>query len=252
MSSKNISIGIVSEGATDQYIIGQILGYIAMDVGIDFSINAIQPKYDAINESWTQGGWGLIYSWCKSTITQHGSFEQYIATTGFDILIIQLDADVVYKKYQDCPSISPTPDDIVLPLSQPCPDCDCSIPCHAIGYVEDILKNWCSIISFSKKVIMCIPSKSLDAWVVASMPLADFKEKYQCDDDFKSRLKKIECITNPEQFFDASDKIGKSLKSYKRYSQTFLRNFREVQRKCKMASVFCDEMKSLLLEIASA
>lgn len=251
MPSKTLSVGIVSEGATDQYILGIILQEISSSMDIDFEIRSIQPKYDAINDQWEKGGWGLVYAWCKNIVKEHNSLEKFITDTGIDLLILQIDADVIYMKYTDCPSIVPEPSDFPIPISTPCPDTGCNLPCHAIDAIPKLLSSWVHSKNMPECVVLCTPSKSLDAWVVVTMPLTDFR-KDQIDQNLLTILNgKLECTLNPEQCFDYSDKIGKSLRSYKNYSTTIKNNLQDTYKRCTMAQIFRDNFSKTLMRLAN-
>ena len=236
MPSKTLSVGIVSEGATDQYILGIILQEISSSMDIDFEIRSIQPKYDAINDQWEK---------------EHNSLEKFITDTGIDLLILQIDADVIYMKYTDCPSIVPESSDFPIPISTPCPDTGCNLPCHAIDAIPKLLSSWVHSKNMPECVVLCTPSKSLDAWVVATMPLTDFR-KDQIDQNLLTILNgKLECTLNPEQCFDYSDKIGKSRRSYKNYSTTIKKNLQDMYTRCTMAQILRDNFSKTLMRLAN-
>lgn len=251
MPYKELSVGVVSEGAIDQYILGIILQDISFSMDVDFEIRSIQPKYDAINDQWENGGWGLIYAWCKDVIKKHGSLEKFITDTGIDLLVLQIDADVMYMKYTDCPSVAVEPSDYPIPISAPCPKVACSIPCHVIEEVPKLLNSWFRSASMPECVVLCTPSKSLDAWVVATMPMADFKSD-RIDPNLITILNsKLECTPNPEQCFDYSDKIGKSLKSYRNYKKTIQANLDMMYTRCVMANTFKENFSKTLMRLTN-
>ena len=82
-----MTIGLVTEGISDQIIISNILyGYFNDD---DLLINELQPLRDETdkNKSSNYGGWGNLIEYCKSEVFK----------TSFQLLeyvVIQIDTDI--------------------------------------------------------------------------------------------------------------------------------------------------------------
>lgn len=240
------TVALVTEGRTDQFVLAAILSELAHARGLDLTIRPIQPKYDAIQDSWSQGGWGHVYAWCRDIVATYGSLEQYLDLMGIDLLLLQLDADVAYMSYSDYASIGETDSRThPLPIATPCPHPPCAIPCHAVKAIPIILKSWLDTSHLPANVILCIPSKSMDAWIVGSMPMADFG-KHQHDHGLLEALEHLECLRNPEICFSYTSKLGKSLRSYRNYEPTFRANLSRLAKRCVMAATFMHDLTSAL------
>jgi hypothetical protein len=81
-----ISLGLVTEGLTDQIVIEHILaGYFNNS---DLDIRPLQPERDKASENKSKsGGWTLVFDYCKSR-----DFRE--AFQFIDYIIIQIDTDV--------------------------------------------------------------------------------------------------------------------------------------------------------------
>jgi len=251
MISNKLSVGIVSEGPTDQIVLKSILEEISISNHIDFEIHPIHPKYDAISNTWDRGGWGLVYNWCKETLKIYGSLDSFIKNTQIDILVLQIDADIMYKSYSSCKSITPVQTDYPLPITTPCPapNGTCTIPCHAIMAIPELLKSWLLSKQLPNNVVLCTPSKSMDAWVVAAMPICIFNKRNKDESTFNKILANLECFNNPETCYEFSDRIGKSPRSYYQYKQTIFNNVKIMLQKCVMAQTFYSSFLNVITEM---
>ncbi len=177
----SLRIGLVAEGPTDFVVIEAALRSI---LGGDrpFVLNPLQPEGSAAFG--TLGtGWVGVYRWCKqATRSGHGrlgDFHLLFAT--HDLLILHLDADVAGKKYQDG-NLTPEANDGFLPCEQACPPASATT-----DELRKILMSWCNESSTPPKVVVCTPSKSTEAWVVAAILPQD-----------KAVEAGIECFPDPE------------------------------------------------------
>ncbi len=85
------TIGLISEGITDQIVIEHILyGLLGDD---DLSVDPLQPTRDATDENvaLTSGNWVKVFEYCESIL-----FQQ--AVENMDFVIIQIDADIFKKE----------------------------------------------------------------------------------------------------------------------------------------------------------
>ncbi|MGX7686503.1 hypothetical protein ACWA1C_05000 [Flectobacillus roseus] len=85
------TIGLISEGITDQIVIEHILDGLLDDE--DLSVEPLQPTRDETDENLaiTAGNWVKVFEYCEST-----QFQQ--AVENMDFVIIQIDADIFKKE----------------------------------------------------------------------------------------------------------------------------------------------------------
>lgn len=181
----SLRIGLVCEGPTDFVVIEAALRSI---LGTDrpFVLNALQPEGSAVFGN-LGTGWGGVYRWCQQAAGNGGgrlgNFRLLFST--HDLLILHIDADVAGKKYQDG-NLIPKPTDAPLPCEMACP------PAHATtSELRRVLLSWGNEQAVPYKTILCIPSKSIEAWVIAALFPDDrmLKSEPECYPDPESRLR---------------------------------------------------------------
>jgi hypothetical protein len=101
-----------------------------------------------------------------------------------DVLIVHVDADVARGRYQEA-NITPTPLDLPLPCEQTCPPARGSSDA-----LRSVVLSWCGESSVPEPVVLCVPSKSTEAWVVASI--------FPSDSSVASTRVPFECLADPE------------------------------------------------------
>jgi hypothetical protein len=147
-------------------------------------------------------GWVGVYNWCQSAVARSsGSLRNDILYKTYDVLILQLDADVADKSYADGQIPEAIKD---LPCSQPCPP-----PSASTNPLRKVLLRWAGETSMPPKTVLCTPSKSMEAWVVAALFPID-----------TSVLHGIECLPHPENRLGqqpASRRIQKRSEDYKNH-----------------------------------
>lgn len=102
----------------------------------------------------------------------------------FDLLILHLDADVAGFDYADG-TVTPEATDGALPCDQPCPP-----PTATTDALRAVLLSWCGETQTPIRTVICMPSKSTEAWVVASLFPNDqaMQQGIECHADAESRL----------------------------------------------------------------
>ncbi len=160
--SELLRIAVVAEGPTDTIVIEAALRAIVTDQ--PFVLTQLQPEGSlAFGE--TGGGWGGVYRWCKQSL-QRGNgrlANDRLVLDSFDVLVIHLDADVAGRKYADS-TITPNDGDRKLPCEYACPP-----PAATTDALRAVLLSWCAERQPPPRVVLCVPSKAMEAWVVASL-----------------------------------------------------------------------------------
>lgn len=160
--SEPVRVALVAEGPTDAVVVEAALRSII--AGREFVLTQLQPEHsDAFSELGT--GWGGVYRWCKqATRTAGGRLGNFeLLFRQFDLLVLQLDADVARGSYADA-GLHPEAGDGLLPCEQVCPPVAATT-----DLLRTVLLSWCGENAPPDKVVLCTPSKSSDAWVVASL-----------------------------------------------------------------------------------
>lgn len=184
--SELLSFAVVAEGPTDAIIIEAAIR--AILPGRSFTLTMLQPE-GSIAFGQFGGGWRGVYGWCHQSARRGGGklsgdgllFER------FDGLILHVDADVAAATYASA-NIEPTAGDGSLPCAGQCPPA--TELCDAM---RAVLLSWGSESECPPRVVLCVPSKSTEAWVVSALlpddaPVRDNVVAFECFGDPASRL----------------------------------------------------------------
>lgn len=160
--SDPLRIALVAEGPTDGVVIEAALR--SMLNTRPFVVNQIFPEGStSFGELGT--GWVGIYRWCRQSAKRGNGQLQTDALVfqNYDLLILHLDADVAGYKYDDG-SITPESSVGVLPCQAACPP-----SVDTTNALRMVLLSWCGQIAVPERTVLCMPSKSTEAWVVAAL-----------------------------------------------------------------------------------
>jgi hypothetical protein len=178
--SSPLYIALVAEGPTDGVVIETTLRSILHER--PFVLRQIFPEGSAsFSELGT--GWVGVYRWCHQSAGRGAGQLQRDALIfqTYDLLILHLDADVAGSQYGDG-AIMPNASDGLLPCERDCPP-----PSDTTNALRAVLLSWCGEATAPVRTVICTPSKSTEAWVVAALFPAD-----------RSMADGIECYHNPE------------------------------------------------------
>ena len=180
--SNPLRVALVAEGPTDGVLIESALR--SMLNGRSFVLNQIFPA-TSVGFGPMGTGWVGVYRWCHQSATRGGgrlSGDQLIFGAGnYDLLLLHLDGDVAGFDYADG-ALTPLPADGALPCEKPCPP-----PSDTTNELRRVLLSWCGEAATPPKTVVCMPSKSTEAWVVAAL-----------FPDDQAMGQGIECHPNPE------------------------------------------------------
>src|ERR1035438_7396737 len=160
--SDPLRIALVAEGPTDGVVIESALRCMLDER--PFVLKQIFPEGSTIFGA-LGTGWIGVYRWCHQSARRgEGALSNdKLVFQNFDILILHMDADVAGFDYADG-SITPEVTDGVLPCEQPCPQ-----PTDTTDAMRPVLLSWCGEQQTPVRTVICMPSKSTEAWVVASL-----------------------------------------------------------------------------------
>ena len=182
--SEPLRIATAVEGPTDVIVLQAILRALLPDT--DFVFQTLQPEASVAFGSASFGtmgaGWVGVYRWSRQAACEGGgSVSGSSALSNHDVLIVHVDADVASETYargniRDAPCGD-------LPCKKPCPP-----PCGTTNALRAVVLNWLGEHECPPRIVLCTPSKSTEAWVLAAVwPEGNLVRR----DDW-------ECRSNPE------------------------------------------------------
>ena len=159
--SEPLRIAAAVEGPTDAIVLQAILRALLPD-DPDFVFQTLQPETSAAFG--TMGaGWVGIYRWSRQAAREDGgSVSGSSALSNHDVLIVHVDADVASKTYASGKIRDAPCDD--LPCEQPCPP-----PDETTNALRAVVLNWLGEHEYPPRVVLCTPSKNIEAWVLAAV-----------------------------------------------------------------------------------
>jgi hypothetical protein len=188
--SETIRIALVAEGITDYEVLNAAVE--SMLNGRSFVLTLLQPEgsvafTDGGNAGSFGGGWKGVYRWClQATQRSGGKLSDDPLFLGQDFLLLHLDADVATEDPANS-TIAPIPELAgVLPCDQPCPP-----PTASTDALRNVILSWVGETQTPSKTILCTPSKSTEAWVVAAFFPRDremARQGWECHPRPESRL----------------------------------------------------------------
>jgi len=174
-----LNVKLVCEGITDKIILEAVLSaYLQSD---KFTVNCIQPESSKIEGNpYEHGtGWKGVRSWCQMVQAAGGLDAVEALQSGVDLLVIHVDAEIVFEAEHDG-------------LSQPCPP-----PDRNIKAAEAIVMNWLGLQQLPDRVVIWVPSMMTEAWVIRALhPEIQLSESCLRPSATPSC---IECIENPKE-----------------------------------------------------
>jgi hypothetical protein len=178
--SDPVKIALVSEGITDYVVLKAAME--SMLDGRSFILTLLQPEgsvaFTGAGEAGPfGGGWKGVHKWClQSAVRGGGRLSGDPLFIGHDLLILHLDADVAREN-------SPSE---FLPCEEPCPP-----PNATTDRLRIVMLSWSGETETPPQTVLCTPSKSTEAWVMAACFPSDSevtKKSWECHPNPDSRL----------------------------------------------------------------
>ena len=158
--SELLRVAAVVEGPTDEVVLDAVLRAL-LPHDAEFDLDRLQPEGSVVFGS-TGAGWGGVYRWSRQAAAEGGgSVSGSSALAHHDLLIVHVDADVAGKKYSSA-NIQDGPSD--LPCDKPCPP-----PENTTNALRSVVLNWLGERKCPPTIVLCTPSKNIEAWVVAAI-----------------------------------------------------------------------------------
>ena len=165
--SETLRIALVAEGVTDYEVLRAAVE--SMLSGRSFDLKLLQPEESVAftgggNAGPLGGGWRGVYKWCLQAVERGGgAISGDPLFLGYDMLLVHLDADVAGEDPARDRHF-PIPDlDVILPCEQPCPP-----PQATTNALRTVWLSWVREVQVPSRTVVCTPSKSTEAWVMAS------------------------------------------------------------------------------------
>jgi hypothetical protein len=162
----------VCEGKTDFMVLSALLQEL---VGAEVAATMVHPEVSAYpggGHGKLGGGWKGVRAWCLRRVALQQGLARAMAQaplSGYSLLVVHLDADVAGESEVGC--------------GRPCPPASDTV--DALRGV--VLREWCEEERLPPRVVFCVPSKSMDAWVFVAL----------CPGD-RLATPGIECRSEPE------------------------------------------------------
>ena len=231
--SDALKIAFVVEGPTDYIVLKEIVREV-LD-GRDFVPQILKPEMSAAFKliPGEDGGWPGVCRWCLQTKKQNGGHIRNNPLFNFyDILIIQLDADVAGFNYNDGHIKNPFPGQPTLPCNEPCPPA-----ADTTNRLREIMLRWIGEQNIPPQTVLCTPSKALEAWVLVGL----FPE------DGQVQLGNIECRDHPDHILrgkPAKKRLvsgsKKNVEKYDTFASEIAANWEAIKGHCSEAIRFED------------
>ncbi|MXY06292.1 MAG: hypothetical protein F4171_02115 [Gammaproteobacteria bacterium] len=163
--SEHIKVAVAVEGPTDAVVIEAIID--AVLEGSDFEMQVLQPETSTVFGPAVGSerglGWPGVFRWCRQAFMEGGGHAS--SSTAFakhDVVMVHVDADVAGKTYSSAHILDPPRND--LPCERRCPPASATT-----SELRDVVLNWLGEKNCPQKLVLCMPSKTMDAWVVAAL-----------------------------------------------------------------------------------
>jgi hypothetical protein len=164
--SSTLRIAVVGEGITDYVVLSAAIE--SMLNGRPFILNHLQPEGSVAftgggDAGPLGGGWKGVYRWClQSALRGGGRLSGDPLFVKHDLLVLHLDADVAGEdpanaRNDPIPGLAGQ-----LPCEQPCPPASASS-----NALRAAMLSWLGETGTPPRTVLCTPSKSTEAWVMA-------------------------------------------------------------------------------------
>lgn len=188
------NIRLVCEGSTDEIVLKAILfSYLQSP---DFTVDTIQPERSGIQgEPAEHGtGWKGVRGWCQMVRAAGGLEAMRALETEVDLLIIHVDAEIVFEAEHNAGQTCPPPEQNVI-------------------QAERIVMSWLGLQQLPQNVVIWAPSMMTEAWILRAL-FPSLPESSSCLDSSASSTC-IECISDPKAAL-----LGKRPKLVQRRNRT--------------------------------
>lgn len=207
-----LRVGIVAEGKSEWFVLEELMR--ALHPDIDFQ--RIRPDISATGSPY---GWRGVKAWCQEFGGRLETFMMGVQGKKLDLLVIHADCSMAHNEgaARPCPPASDTAD----------------------ALREVVIKQWLGLAAQPPFVLVTHPSKSTDAWVVASLePPYRKLAGIECDDAVENELVARHLLRKKD------GEVKKPEGRYRPLAEAAARRMTEVCRHCTLASRFVAEFQA--------
>ena len=224
----DLRVALVAEGPTDGIIIESALKAV---LDAPFVMTVLQPE---ATRPAMGGGWCGVFKWCRDFAARaHASLEDDPILGNFDLFILHLDADVAELTYQDggAAVVGASQGLLPLPCSRPCPP-----PSDAVDGIRKRLINWLGVTTVGPRTVLCVPSKSSEAWLASAILATGHAvlASIECDLHLETRLEQL----------PKAQRIQKSRRAYQEHTPTVKSQWPRVEALCSQALRFRSDVQA--------
>lgn len=189
--SEPLRVAAVVEGPTDAIVLQAILRAL-LPGDTELVFQTLQPEgsvaLGAASFGSKGGGWAGVYRSSRQSADEGGgSVSGSSVLSHHDLLIVHVDADVAGNTYADGRIHDAPRED--LPCEEPCPP-----PANTTNALRTVVLNWLGEHECPSRLVLCMPSKSTEAWVLAAMwPENDMVRRcdWECRADPEVQFKRL-------------------------------------------------------------
>jgi len=182
-----IRIALVGEGVTDFEILQAAIQ--AMLGERRFILTLLQPEGSIAfmgggNAGPFGGGWNGVFKWCRQAVLRAGRLSDDPLFAVYDLLILHLDADVAAEQATN--EMVNEGMGTLLPCERVCPP-----PRATTDELRAVMLTWIGETQTPGRTVLCTPSKSTEAWVMAAFFPNDREMArwgWECHPDPEGRL----------------------------------------------------------------
>jgi hypothetical protein len=241
--SSTLRIALVGEGVTDYVVLRAAIE--SMLGGRSYELKMLQPEGSVAftgggDAGPLGGGWRGVYKWCLQSAERgdgHSSGDPLFI--GYDLLVLHVDADVANENPAKHPRY-PIPELAgLLPCAQACPK-----PSATTNLLRRVILTWMGEAQTPSRTVLCTPSKSTEAWVMATF----------FPNDAEMMKKNWECHPNPEERLRQqphAHRIPKSRTDYERRSSVMAERWPSITTWVTEAERFQKEFTSVVESLSA-
>jgi hypothetical protein len=205
--SDPLRIALIAEGWTDRTVIEAAIASLLADRVYD--LNLLQPEDPMATAPFAVPrpvGWAGVYRWCRESTKRAKRLSNDVLMGTYDVVILHLDADVAASDYTAA-HITDAPDPSDLPCQNPlCPPASATTdPLRAV------LLRWAGEVATPGAVVLCTPSKAIEAWVLVAL----YPEDSAVNDG------NVECISTPANLLQAKPAGERLVRSGKKIRERY-------------------------------
>lgn len=215
-------VALVCEGPTDYVVIKAIVEMLVHD---ECEVNLLQPEYSLYaggDHGRLGGGWKGVRRWCA----EHAPLSHRLRARPLDayaLLIVHVDADIAGDQEINCRR-------------------DCPPAADTADALRDVIVGWGAEETVPERVVLCVPSKATDAWVVVAL----YPNATKRDEDIECRRKPESLLKQRPEKLVSGPRNKKNVAAYRAVAPLVTAAWGRVTSVCTQADRFSTELAEAL------